>query len=80
MKEGRRAANTSGPADEMSNEEVCRKVIQHLGQHGDPQQTCQYLANEAIQEKGSMDNVTVMIIVLNRWWRDKSETQSSFTL
>jgi len=27
-----------------------------------------------------MDNVTVMIIVLNRWWRDKSETQSSFTL
>ena len=61
-----------GLFDELSNEEVCNMAVAHMNEHHDPQSACDFLAQEAVR-RGSMDNVSVMLILLNRWWNEEWE-------
>lgn len=57
-----------GLFDVYSSEDVVRIVKENLEAHGDPQRTCQELTRGAIFDRNSRDNVSVILIVLNKWY------------
>lgn len=57
-----------GLFDVFSPEDVVQFVKNNLEQHGDVQKCCQNLTREAIHKRNSRDNVSVILIVLNKWF------------
>jgi len=57
-----------GLFDVFSPEEVVDFVRTHMIRHGDAQKCCQSLTFEAIRKRNSRDNVTVILIILNKWY------------
>lgn len=57
-----------GLFDVYTSEDVVKIVKENLEAHGDPQRTCQELTRGAIYDRNSRDNVSVILIVLNKWY------------
>jgi len=60
-----------GLFDVFTPDEVVEVVKEEMERHGDVQQACQNLTVQAIQERGSRDNVSVIIVILNPWYAHK---------
>jgi len=56
-----------GLFDVYGNEEAIEFVIQEMTMHHNAHRTCENLSRKAI-EKGSRDNITIVLIILNEWW------------
>jgi len=57
-----------GLFDVFTGEEVVRFVRTNMEEHGDPQRCCMNLTFEAIRKRNSRDNVSVILIILNKWY------------
>ena len=57
-----------GLFDVFSNEDVIDFIKTFMEKHGDAQKCCQALSYEAIKKRGAKDNVSVILIILNRWY------------
>lgn len=57
-----------GLFDVFNPTEVVDFIISNLRQHGDVHKCCQNLTNEAIRVRHSRDNVTVVLVIVNRWY------------
>ena len=57
-----------GLFDVFSGEDIVQFVKTNMIEHGDAQKCCQNLTQEAILKRHSRDNVSVILIVLNRWY------------
>jgi serine/threonine protein phosphatase PrpC len=57
-----------GLFDVFSYDEVVEFVRDNMEKHGDAQRCCQNLTFEAIRKRNSRDNVSVILIILNKWW------------
>lgn len=57
-----------GLFDVFTPEDAIRFVKQHLEEHRDPQKCCQSLTFEAIRKRNSRDNVSVILLILNKWY------------
>lgn len=57
-----------GLYDVFSNEEIIKFVLQDMVLHGDTQKCCQNLTYEANHKRKSRENVTVIIVILNKWY------------
>jgi serine/threonine protein phosphatase PrpC len=57
-----------GLFDVFSAEDVVTFVKTNMEEHGDTQRCCQNLTYEAIRKRNSRDNVSVILIILNRWY------------
>lgn len=57
-----------GLFDVFSAEDIVSFVKENMEEHGDTQRCCQNLTFEAIRKRNSRDNVSVILIVLNRWY------------
>ncbi|CAN0131367.1 unnamed protein product, partial [Discosporangium mesarthrocarpum] len=56
-----------GLFDVFSNDEVVEMIREELLKHGDTQRACEYLTERAISERYTRDNVSVVLVVLNKW-------------
>lgn len=57
-----------GLFDVYTPEEVVTFVKQSMEKHGDTQRCCQQLTYDAIRKRNSRDNVSVILIILNKWY------------
>lgn len=57
-----------GLFDVFSPEDVIDFVRGQMEEHGDTQRCCQNLTFEAIRKRNSRDNVSVILIILNKWF------------
>lgn len=57
-----------GLYDVFTNDEVVSFVKAQMEEHGDCQKCCQNITNEAIKKRNSRDNVSVILIILNKWY------------
>ena len=57
-----------GLFDVFSYDEIVDFVKDNMEKHGDAQRCCQNLTFEAIRKRNSRDNVSVILIILNKWW------------
>jgi serine/threonine protein phosphatase PrpC len=57
-----------GLFDVFSYDEIVAFVRDNMSKHGDAQRCCQNLSNEAIRVRNSRDNVSVILVVLNKWY------------
>lgn len=57
-----------GLFDVFSGEDIVQFVRTNMAEHGDAQKCCQNLTQEAIMKRHSRDNVSVILIILNRWY------------
>ena len=57
-----------GLFDVFSGEDIVQFVKTNMIEHGDAQKCCQNLTQEAILKRHSRDNVSVILIILNRWY------------
>lgn len=57
-----------GLYDVFTNEEAVSFILAQMRDHGDAQRCCQNLTHEAIRKRNSRDNVSVVLIILNRWY------------
>ena len=57
-----------GLFDVFTPEDVIAFVRSNMEEHGDTQRCCQNLTFEAIRKRNSRDNVSVILIILNKWW------------
>ena len=53
-----------GLFDVMTNQEAVDLARAELGKHGDPQRVAEVLSKTAIEDLGSRDNVSIMLVVL----------------
>jgi len=56
-----------GLFDVFQNEEAVQYVLQEMNAHHNAHRTCENLSRTAI-ERGSRDNITIILIILNEWW------------
>jgi serine/threonine protein phosphatase PrpC/pSer/pThr/pTyr-binding forkhead associated (FHA) protein len=57
-----------GLFDVYSPEDVVAFVKAGMEKHGDAQRCCQALTHDAIRKRNSRDNVSVILIILNKWY------------
>jgi serine/threonine protein phosphatase PrpC len=57
-----------GLFDVFSYDEVVEFVRAQMESHGDAQLCCQNITFEAIRKRNSRDNVSVILVILNKWW------------
>lgn len=57
-----------GLFDVFTEEEVVEFVKEKLEETGDPQKCCEALTDDAINNRNSRDNVSVILIILNKWY------------
>mmetsp|Transcript_7580 Transcript_7580/g.12768 ORF Transcript_7580/g.12768 Transcript_7580/m.12768 type:complete len:598 (-) Transcript_7580:176-1969(-) len=57
-----------GLFDVYTPEEVITFVKAGMEKHGDAQKCCQSLTHDAIRKRNSRDNVSVILIILNKWY------------
>eukprot|EP01042_Synura_sphagnicola_P000462 gene462-489_t len=57
-----------GLFDVFTPEEVVTSVRTFLEKHKDVQKCCQHLTKEAIHKRNSRDNVSVILIILHKWF------------
>ena len=57
-----------GLFDVFTEEEVVEFVKESLEDTGDPQKCCEALTDDAINNRNSRDNVSVILIILNKWY------------
>lgn len=57
-----------GLFDVFTPEEVVIFVRESMEKHGDTQRCCQHLTHDAIRKRNSRDNVSVILIILNKWY------------
>lgn len=57
-----------GLFDVFTPEDVIAFVRANMEEHGDAQRCCQNLTYEAIRKRNSRDNVSVILIILKKWW------------
>eukprot|EP01033_Poteriospumella_lacustris_P007324 gene7324-5271_t len=57
-----------GLFDVFTPEEVVTFVRTNMEKHGDTQRCCQQLTYDAIRKRNSRDNVSVILIILNKWY------------
>lgn len=57
-----------GLFDVFTPGDVVEFVRSKMEEHGDTQQCCQNLTFEAIRKRNSRDNVSVILIILNKWF------------
>eukprot|EP01041_Mallomonas_annulata_P002450 gene2450-4758_t len=57
-----------GLFDVFTPEDVVQFVRANIETHGDVQKCCQSLTREAIHKRNSRDNVSVILIILNKWF------------
>ncbi len=57
-----------GLFDVFTPEEVVAFVRASMEKHGDTQRCCQHLTHDAICKRNSRDNVSVILIILNKWY------------
>lgn len=57
-----------GLFDVFSAEDIVEFIKKDMEGHGDTQRCCQNLTYEAIRKRNSRDNVSVILIVLNKWY------------
>jgi serine/threonine protein phosphatase PrpC len=57
-----------GLFDVFDSQEAVDVIRREMIEHQDAQKAAEALAQQAIQERGSRDNVTVVIAVFRRWW------------
>eukprot|EP00638_Chattonella_subsalsa_P012376 CAMPEP_0117791432 /NCGR_PEP_ID=MMETSP0948-20121206/8856_1 /TAXON_ID=44440 /ORGANISM="Chattonella subsalsa, Strain CCMP2191" /LENGTH=435 /DNA_ID=CAMNT_0005621489 /DNA_START=179 /DNA_END=1482 /DNA_ORIENTATION=+ len=55
-----------GLFDVFQNEEAVQYVLQEMNAHHNAHRTCENLSRTAI-ERGSRDNITIILIILNEW-------------
>ena len=57
-----------GLFDVFSYDEIVTFVRDNMEKHGDAQRCCQNLSFEAIRKRNSRDNVSVILVILNKWY------------
>lgn len=57
-----------GLFDVYSPEEIVKFVKEAMERHGDTQRCCQSLTHDAIKKRNSRDNVSVILIILSKWY------------
>ena len=57
-----------GLFDVFTYDDVVAFVKDNMEKHGDAQRCCQNLTHEAIRKRNSRDNVSVILILLNKWY------------
>ncbi len=57
-----------GLFDVFTYEDIVTFVKDNMEKHGDTQRCCQNLTHEAIRNRNSRDNVSVILILLNKWF------------
>lgn len=57
-----------GLYDVFTEEEIITFVKNDMGDHRDAQRCCQNLTHQAIRERNSRDNVSIILIILNKWY------------
>jgi serine/threonine protein phosphatase PrpC len=57
-----------GLFDVMTNQAVCDMVFSEMGKHGDAQRTVDALSHNAIENLGSRDNVSILLVLLRDGW------------
>eukprot|EP01038_Epipyxis_sp_PR26KG_P006901 gene6901-9453_t len=57
-----------GLFDVYTPEEIVTFVKEDMEKHGDTQRCCQNLTYDAIRKRNSRDNVSVILIILNKWY------------
>lgn len=57
-----------GLFDVFSEQDVVDFVRSNMAEHGDAQECCKNLTFEAIRNRNSRDNVSVILIILNKWY------------
>jgi serine/threonine protein phosphatase PrpC len=57
-----------GLFDVFTEDEVVVFVKREMEKHGDTQLCCQNITYEAINKRNSRDNVSVILVILNRWY------------
>lgn len=57
-----------GLFDVFTGEDVVKFVRENMLEHGDAQKCCHNLTHEAIKKRHSRDNVSVILIILNKWY------------
>lgn len=57
-----------GLFDVYTPEEVVKFVKEAMERHGDTQRCCQSLTHDAIKKRNSRDNVSVILIILHKWY------------
>ncbi|CAN0075261.1 unnamed protein product, partial [Ectocarpus sp. 8 AP-2014] len=57
-----------GLFDVFTSDEVVRIVRKELRMHGDTQRVCETLVRKAINERYTQDNVSVVLVVLKKFW------------
>ena len=64
-----------GLFDVFTGEDVVKFVKENMEEHGDAQKCCHNLTHEAIKKRHSRDNVSVILIILNKWyWFERAST------
>lgn len=57
-----------GLFDVFSEDEIVEFVKENLEETGDPLKCCEALTDDAINNRNSRDNVSVILIILNKWY------------
>lgn len=57
-----------GLFDVFTGEELITFIRKDMLEHGDAQRCCQHLTHEAIKKRNSRDNVSVILVILNKWY------------
>jgi len=57
-----------GLFDVYNPEEIVNFVKASMEKHHDTQRCCQHLTHDAIKKRNSRDNVSVILIILNKWY------------
>ena len=57
-----------GLFDVFTPDEVVTFVKENMEKHGDAQRCCQNITHEAIRKRNSRDNVSVILIILHKWY------------
>jgi len=66
-----------GLFDVFQSTEVVDYIKQEMGKHHDSQRTCENLSHTAIHQRVAHDNVSIVLLMLNRWWGPSSSSSSS---
>jgi serine/threonine protein phosphatase PrpC len=57
-----------GLFDVFTGEDLVTFITKDMLDHGDAQRCCQHLTHEAIKKRNSRDNVSVILVILNKWY------------
>jgi serine/threonine protein phosphatase PrpC len=62
-----------GLYDVFTSQEAVDVIRAEMERHGDVQRACQSLVIQAIRDRGSRDNVSVIIVILNPWFKQQQQ-------